>query len=289
MTSRTSTARRRARPPADGSHPRRRPARPRSGRHAHRDLPRAAPRARTPRIRRRRSRSQTSSYPHPFLASPADGPFSGGRRLGVKQADGVCLRRLDRRPRSDIVAAAQPAAIRSRAREISGDQVPAARSDDDPADADHDPRRSGRLGEREEVSDGAAGGAERTGKGVGERQGTLARSRPARHMRGRRWCRWPSGHCAPHGASPRTSAAASRLSLVSRFRDHRRWRGALSGGAEGARSAAGAPRDRDGNRQSVDSTIISVLPSGSRNQNIGGTGSPMRATCSSTSIPIDFM
>ena len=53
--------------------------------------------------------------------------------------------------------------------------------------------------------------------------------------------------------------------------------------------SGGAPRDRDGNRQSVDSTIISVLPSGSRNQNIGGTGSPMRATCSSTSIPIDFM
>jgi hypothetical protein len=32
-------------------------------------------------------------------------------------------------------------------------------------------------------------------------------------------------------------------------------------------------------------TIISVLPSGSRNQNIGGTGSPMRAISASTSTP----
>ena len=65
--------------------------------------------------------------------------------------------------------------------------------------------------------------------------------------------------------------------------------GARSAAARGGALSGGAPRDRDGNRQSVDSTIISVLPSGSRNQNIGGTGSPMRATCSSTSIPIDFM
>jgi hypothetical protein len=33
------------------------------------------------------------------------------------------------------------------------------------------------------------------------------------------------------------------------------------------------------------STTSSVLPSGSRNQNIGGTGSPMRMTSASTSTP----
>jgi len=32
-------------------------------------------------------------------------------------------------------------------------------------------------------------------------------------------------------------------------------------------------------------TISSELPSGSRNQNIGGTGSPMRCTSASTSTP----
>lgn len=32
-------------------------------------------------------------------------------------------------------------------------------------------------------------------------------------------------------------------------------------------------------------TTMSVLPSGSRNQNIGGTGSPIRLTSASTSTP----
>jgi hypothetical protein len=37
------------------------------------------------------------------------------------------------------------------------------------------------------------------------------------------------------------------------------------------------------------STTISVWPLGSRNQNIGGTGSPMRETSASTSTPAAFM
>ena len=36
------------------------------------------------------------------------------------------------------------------------------------------------------------------------------------------------------------------------------------------------------------STTISELPSGSRSQNIGGTGSPKRVTASSTSTPAAF-
>lgn len=38
-----------------------------------------------------------------------------------------------------------------------------------------------------------------------------------------------------------------------------------------------------------DSTISRVCPVGSRNQNIGGTGAPMRNTCASTSTPSSVM
>src|SRR6185437_6482243 len=79
------------------------------------------------------------------------------------------------------------------------------------------------------------------------------------------------------------------------LRDRARRRRGDRGGLDApARRAEDAPAPRAADRAQRDPvtgqtcTTISELPSGSRNQNIGGTGSPIRETCSSTSTPLDF-
>ena len=56
----------------------------------------------------------------------------------------------------------------------------------------------------------------------------------------------------------------------------------------GARLGCGAEAPADGRPLSGYWTTMSLLPSGSRSQNSGGTGSPIRLTSGSTSTPLAF-